>query len=140
MHPFHMMLVLFAALALVGLGFVIRWERRHFVARGLAGSWLMVRLASIPAALLVAAAVVVPARATPGMEGLAVFYLLLLVVAPVLWFGAHWVVGRLARPALGFADSARIAALPLVYALVLAAVAPSLQSAAWSLLRSSGAL
>jgi hypothetical protein len=90
---------------------------------------------------LVAAVVVIPARATSGMEVLAVFYLLLLIVAPVLWFGAHWAVGRLARPQLAFADSARIriAGVPLAYALALAAIAPTLQSVAWALLRSLGA-
>jgi hypothetical protein len=72
------------------------------------------------------------------MEGLAVFYLLLVVAAPIFWFGAHWAVGRLARPQLTFADSARIAGLPLAYAMALAAIAPLLQSLAWSLLRSSG--
>ena len=138
MHPFHMMLILFAAVGLVGFAYVLRWERRQYVARDLANSWLKVRLSSIPAALFVAAVVVIPARATSGMEALAVFYLLLLVAAPVLWFGAHWAVGRLARPQLAFADSARIAALPLAYALALAAIAPILQSIAWALLRSSG--
>lgn len=139
MHPFHLMLTLFAAAALVGFAFVMRWERNRFAARGLASSWLMVRLSSIPTALLAAALVVIPARATSGMEGLAVFYLLLLVAAPVIWFGAHWAVGRLARPQLAFSDSARIAGSPLAFALALAAVAPLLQSLAWSLLRSLGA-
>lgn len=139
MHPFHMMLMLFAAAALIGFVLVVRWERRQFVARGLASPWLKVRLSSIPTTMLAAALVVVPARATSGMEGLAVFYLLLLIAAPVLWFGAHWAVGMLSRPQLSFADSARIAGLPLVYALALAAIAPTLQSFAWSLLRSLGA-
>ena len=139
MHPFHIMLMLFAAAALVGFVYVIRWERRQYVARDLASSWLKVRLSSIPAALLVAAVVVIPARATSGMESLAVFYLLLIILAPALWFGAHWAVGRLTKPQLAFADSARIAGLPLAYALALAAIAPILQSIAWALLRSFGA-
>jgi hypothetical protein len=138
MHPFHLMLMLFAAVAVIGFGYVVRWERRQFVARRLVGSWLRVRLASIPVALLAAGALWIPARSTSGMEGLAVFYLLLLTVAPVLWFGAHWAVGRLARPQLSFGDSARIAGSPLLYAVALAAVAPMLQSLAWSLLRSLG--
>lgn len=136
MHPFHMMLLLFGAAALIGFVYVIRWERKQFAARDLTNPWLKVRLSSIPAALLVALLVVIPARATSGMDALAVFYLLLLIVAPVFWFGTHWAVGRLARPQLAFADSARIAGLPLVYALALAAIAPTLQSIAWSLLRS----
>lgn len=138
MHPFHVLIVLFAAAALVGFVFVIRWERTQYVARDLASPWLWVRLSSIPAALVVATVVVIPARATSGMEALAVFYALLLTVAPVLWFGVHWAAGRLARPQLAFADSARIAASPLGYALALAAIAPTLQSVAWTLLRSSG--
>jgi hypothetical protein len=135
MHPFHVMLMLFAAAALLGFALAVRWERRKFLARGLTSSWFKVRLASLPAALLVAALVVVPARSTSGMEGLAVFYLLLLTAAPLVWFGVHWAVGRLARPQLSFADSARIAGLPLLYAAALAAIAPLLQSLAWSLLR-----
>ena len=138
MHPFHVMLILFALVALIGFVYVVRWERRQFLSRGLASSWLAVRLTSIPVALLAAFLVVVPARSTSGMEGLAVFYLLLLAVAPPIWLGAHWLVGRLARPPLSFADSARIAGLPLAYVLGLAAVAPTLQSLAWSLLRVFG--
>jgi hypothetical protein len=137
-HPFQVLLSLFAGAALVGLVFVVRWERRQFLARGLGGSWLKVRLATIPAALLTAALVVIPARGTSGMEGLAVFYLLLLMAAPLLWFGTHWAVGRLTRPQLPFGDSARIAGSPLVYALAIAMAAPFLQSLAWSLLRSLG--
>lgn len=139
MHPFHLMLVFFAAIALIGFVYLLRWERRHFVGRGLAGSWLWVRLASIPAALLVLVLAVVPARSTSGMEGLAVFYFVLLVVAPPLWFGLHWVAGRVVKPPLAFADSARIAASPLLYALALAAVSPMLQSFGWGLLRALGA-
>lgn len=139
MHRFQWMLLLFAAAALIGFVYVVRWERGQFVARGLASSWLKVRLSSIPTALLTAALVVIPSRGTSGMEGLAVFYLLFLTAAPILWFGAHWAVGRLATPQLGFADSARIAGLPLAYAMALAAIAPILQSLAWSLLRALGA-
>ena len=139
MHPFHMMLILIAGVALIGFAYAVRWERTQFVARGLVGSWLLVRLSSIPIALLAALLVVVPARGTSGMEGLAVFYILLLTAAPIFWFGAHWAVGKLASPPLPFADSARIASLPLIYCLALAAVAAVLQSLAWTLLRSLGA-
>ena len=31
MHPFHMLLGLFAALSLVALVFLLRWERRYFL-------------------------------------------------------------------------------------------------------------
>lgn len=69
------------------------------------------------------------------MEGLAVFYLLLIIVAPPLWFAMHWVVGRATKPPLAFGDTARIAVSPILYAMVLAAVAPALQSFAWAVLR-----
>ncbi|WP_029913256.1 hypothetical protein [Pelobacter seleniigenes] len=139
MSPFYMMLILFAMVALLGFVYVIRWERQKFFSRGLASSWLKVRLSSIPAALIAAGIVVIPAGSTSGMEGLAVFYILLFSVAPLIWFGAHWAVGRLVRPQLSFADSVLIAGLPLIYVLALAAVAPTLQSLAWSLLRALGA-
>lgn len=135
----HISLIPVAVLALIGFVYLVRWERRWFVARNLGTAWLKVRLVSIPAALGSAALVGIPARGVSGMEGLAVFYLLLLTVAPVFWFGVHWAAGRLVRPQLSFADSARIAGLPLAYLLALAAVAPTLQTLAWSLLRSSGA-
>jgi hypothetical protein len=130
-----MMLVLFAVAALIGFAYVVRWERRHFIGRGLVRSWLWVRLTSIPAALLVLAMAAIPARSTSGMEGLAVFYLLLIIAAPPLWFAIHWVVGRATKPQLAFGDTARIAVSPILYAMVLAAVAPALQSFAWAVLR-----
>ena len=131
MHPFHIMLMLFVAATLIGFVFVVRWERRQFLARGLGSAWLKVRLSTILTALLTAALVVIPARSTSGMEGLAVFYLLLMTAAPVFWFGSHWAVGRLVRPPLSFGDSARIAGSPLLYALVVAVVAHQLQTFAW---------
>ena len=138
MHAFHIVLVLFAILSLVGFGFLIRWERRQYMARGLAGSWLAVRLSTIPIAFATAALVVIPARSTSGMEGLAVLYLLLFSAAPIVWFGSHWLVGRISRPPMLFADSARVAGSPIVYLITVAMIAHLLQSLAWSLLRSLG--
>ncbi len=138
MHPFHIMLMVFAAAALVGVVFVVGWERRQFMLRGLGSSWLKVRLSTIPTALLSAALIVIPTRSTSGMEGLAVFYVLLMTSAPLLWFSSHWAIGRLARPPLSFCDSARIASSPIIYALALAMAAHQLQALAWSLLRQMG--
>jgi hypothetical protein len=138
MHPFHIILVIFAAVALIGFTFVLRREYRQLSARGLSGPGLKVRLSGIPALLVIAALVILPARGTSGMEGLAVFYGMLIVVAPVLWFGAHWLAGRFTRPQLAFADTARVAISPLVYVLVMVVVAHSLQSTVWSLLKSVG--
>jgi hypothetical protein len=138
MHPFHMLLAIFAALSLVGLGLLMRWERKAFLARGMGRSWLVVRLSTIPIALITAALVIIPARSTAGMEGLAVFYLLLIAAAPFFWFGAHWVVGRLLTPKMPFGESARIAGSPLAFLLADAMVAHSLQTPAWILLRAMG--
>ena len=85
MNPMLMSLIL---LCLVVLPLLLRWERRRFQALGKGAAWLPMRVASVPIAALTAALVVLPARAVPGMEALAVFYGLLLVVAPLLWFGA----------------------------------------------------
>lgn len=138
MHPFYVLLALFAALSLVAFFFFMRWERRFFQAKGLGHPWFLVRLSTIPIAIITAALVVLPAQSTAGMEGLAVFYLLLMTAAPVFWFSSHWFVGRLAKPQMTFSASAHIAASPLAFVFVAALVAHRLQTPAWSLLRSMG--
>jgi hypothetical protein len=82
--------------------------------------------------------IVIPARSTSGMEGLAVFYILLITVAPVFWFCAHWLVGRFARPPLAFGESAQIAGSPIALGIVLSVVAHALQPIVWQMLRSMG--
>ena len=67
---------------LIVIGMVIRAERRSFVARGQGRAWVVLRLASLPIALLTAAIVLLPSLAIGGPEALAVFYGLLLVAAP----------------------------------------------------------
>lgn len=116
----------------------MRWERRYFQRCGKAGAWLRVRLATIPIVLATAALVIIPARSGSGRDGRAVFYLMLLAVAPIFWFGAHWMVGRLSSPPLAFGESVQIAGSPIVFVLVLSAVAHALQPIAWSMLRSAG--
>lgn len=138
MHPFQVLLALFAVLCLAALVLLLRWERSYFLQRRKSSGWLRVRLATIPIALATAAIIIVPARATSGMEGLAVFYILLLTIAPVFWFSAHWMVGKLALPPLSFSESSLIAGSPLVLGFMLTIVAHSLQSIAWSMLRSLG--
>lgn len=138
MHPFYVLLGLFGVVCLVAFGFLLRWERRHFVARNKGGAWLRVRLATIPILLALAALVIIPARGTSGMEGLAVFYILLLGVGPFVWFGAHWLVGKLGSSRLTFGESALIAGSPLALGLVLVQVAHMLQPFAWYLLRAIG--
>lgn len=138
MHPFYFLLALFAIAALVAFVFLIRWERRWFIQRNKAGTWLWVRLATVPIASLTTAMIVIPARKTPGMEALAVFYGLLFTAAPLLWFGAHWIVGKSRRPTLTFRESALIAGSPLLFAFVVAMIAHRLQPIAWSILRAMG--
>jgi hypothetical protein len=92
---------LVAAAVVVVLMVLVLWlEHRLLRAQGKAGSWLVVRIASLVAGPLAALAVVVPARSVSGMEGLAVFYALLFTVAPLIWLGIHLGLGRLLRPAL----------------------------------------
>ena len=138
MHPFHASLAVFAVAALLALGLLIRWEGRRFLRMGKGRAWLAVRLATIPIALVTAAVIFVPARSTSGMEGLAVFYALLLAVAPVFWFGAHWLVGRRVSPPLSFGESAQIAGSPLALGVALSWVAHALQPVVWQMLRSVG--
>ncbi|MCC7312640.1 MAG: hypothetical protein IT510_15500 [Sulfuritalea sp.] len=95
-----------AALLLVGLA--LRAERRRFAARGKAGAWLGVRLASLPIGLAAAAAVWLPTRAVGGPEALAAFYLLMFSLGPLVYFGLHWLAGRMATPALSGGESAAI--------------------------------
>ena len=95
--------------ALLLVGRVLRAEGRRFAARGKASAWLRVRLASLPIALLAAAAVWLPARAVHGPEALAAFYLLMFSLGPLVYFGLHWLVGRMATPALTAGEAASIA-------------------------------
>lgn len=89
-----------AALVLAAVLLVLWLEGRHFRRQRKAGSWLALRMVSLLAAPLAVLAVLGPARAVSGMEGLAVFYGLLFTVAPLLWFGSHLGVGRRLTPAL----------------------------------------
>lgn len=138
MPAFHLLFSAFAVLSAVAFVFVLRWERRYFLQRGKHQAWLPVRLATIPIAAATAVGVIVPTRETSGMEGLAVFYTLLFTLAPLFWFGAHWAVGKLARPSLAFGESAQIAASPILFCLALSVVAQTLQPIAWSVLRMAG--
>lgn len=94
--------------ALLVIGLALRAERRRFAARGKAGAWLWVRLASLPIGLLAAAAVWFPARAVKGPEALAAFYLLMFSLGPLVYFGLHWLAGRMAKPVLSAGESASI--------------------------------
>lgn len=93
------------ALALLGAMLVAFYLESLFFRRSRrVGSWFAVRLVSLVAAPLTFAVVVLPARATSGMEGLAVFYGLLLTAGPLVWFGSHVLAGRWVRPALAASE------------------------------------
>jgi hypothetical protein len=138
MHPFHILLALFAVFSLAALVFLLRWERRYFLRLGKGEAWFPVRLATIPIALATAMLIIIPVRSTSGMEGLSVFYILLLIIAPVFWVAMHWLVGKFVRPPLRFGESVQIAVSPVALVIVLSAVAHLLQPLAWTLLRSIG--
>lgn len=108
MHPFHVLLLPFALAALVAYAFLVRRERSRYGRMGKTRGWRRVRIASIPIAMVAAAIVWIPAGATSGMAGLAVFYGLLLTVAPAFRFAAHWLVGWSVSPPLSFAESAEL--------------------------------
>lgn len=109
--------VLFAILLLTIL--LLLRERHYFKTRARAGSWGGLRAISFLLLLpLTIASVLVPARSISGMEALAFFYGALFTVAPLIWFGGHVLVGRLARPALSTGESLALAASGLLIACV----------------------
>ena len=136
-HLMMVMFVLFGVAVVVALVAMLRWEHREFARRGLGRSWLVVRLAAIPITLVSLAALFVPARSVSGMEGLAVFYGMLFTAVPLLWFGLHWQVGRLVRPALAFGDSLQLAVMLPAFAIAATIVAHQLQPFAWAVARSA---
>lgn len=135
--PFVMKLLLglYAIAVLIALAALLRWERRELARQGKAGAWRTVRLAAIPIALATAAAIIVPVRLVSGMEAMLVFYLLLLTAAPLVWIGLHWLVGRMTRPALSFADALQLAVTLPAFAVLVALIAHQLQPVAIALSR-----
>jgi hypothetical protein len=94
------------AIAIAGL---LVLEQRAFAARGKAGSWRWLRLASLPILAVTALVVVLAARAVSGALALAVFYLALFTVAPMLWFGLHVLFGRWLSPRMSRGESTWVA-------------------------------
>lgn len=107
-----------ALLALAAILLYLRVERRRFAAHGKAQPWLLVRLSSLPIALVAAAAVWLPARAIRGPEALAALYLLMFTLGPAVYFALHWLAGRLTTPALHARESAAIGCSGLLIAIL----------------------
>ncbi len=114
-------------LILAALGWALVVEKRVYQARGKGGSWWWLRLLSLPILILTAVAVVVPARSISGMEALAVFYLALFSLGPIIWFGLHWLVGAIVSPRLSGSESITMALTGLALLFVPAAVISMLQ-------------
>lgn len=105
-------------LALAGIVRAAASEGRKFAAMNKQSSWIRLRIATIPIALLAAITVVLPARSISGMEALAAFYGLLIMAGPLVYFGAHIVVGRWLRPRLEVRESMRVGITGLLMALI----------------------
>lgn len=105
-------LLLWSGLVLVMLAgalWLLRIEHRQFAARGKGRSWGVMRLLALPMLAITAAAVFIPARSVSGPEALAVFYVSLLVLAPLVWLGLHDLAGRVQSPRLTRGESAQLA-------------------------------
>lgn len=100
--------LLFAAI-LVGVVLLLRAEKRQYDRRGKGRGWVRMRMLALPMLATSAAAVILPTRTVSGMEGLAAFYLGLLVLAPLVWFGLHLLAGRLQSPRLTRGESLGLA-------------------------------
>lgn len=83
-------------IALAIIVFAVRAEARHFRRCGRGSAWLKLRLATLPILAIAIAAVIatISASGVGGMEGLAVGYLALFTVGPLVYFGVHWLLGR----------------------------------------------
>ncbi|MBL8379317.1 MAG: hypothetical protein JNM79_15720 [Burkholderiales bacterium] len=102
------------ALVVVALmALVLLLESQYFRRTRRVGSWAVLRLVSLVMAPLTFAAIVMPARAVSGMEGLAVFYACLLTVGPLLWFGSHLLCAKRLRPAVSEVEAVVLACIAL---------------------------
>lgn len=104
-----MLWVLAGVAIVVGIGIALYFEKRSFRAFGKEGSWLRLRLLSLPILAATALVVWLPARTISGPMALAFFYVALLTLAPLAWFGLHWLAGHLLSPKLTRPESMRVA-------------------------------
>ena len=92
--------IVYAAIGLIALTVIAvmaGMEGRHFRGLKLGSAWLKLRIASL---LILAAAIAailgtISAVGISGMEALAVAYLALITVGPLVYFGLHWLLGRM---------------------------------------------
>lgn len=106
-------------MVLLAIGAILFQERRHFGRQGKTGSWQSMRLLGLFVLLpLTVGVVVIPARMVSGMEALAIFYVALLIIAPLVWFAGHMLAGRLLRPAFSKGESLSLGASGLLIVLL----------------------
>ncbi len=88
--------VIFAG-TLAVLAFLIIAEGRQFRRQGLGTPWLKLRIATLPILAVTVAAIagIIRASGISGMEALAAAYLTLFTAGPLLYFGLHWLWGRM---------------------------------------------
>ncbi len=123
-----------ATLVLTAMLLALWIESRFFKRSQRVGSWLAVRLVTLLIAPVTLALLILPAQSVSGMEGLVVFYAMLLTVAPLLWFGSHALAARWVRPRLSTSEGLVLAfsglAILAIPALALAKASGALQDAA----------
>lgn len=98
-----------AALVLAAMLAVLLAEWLCLRRAGKASSWARMRAVSLILAPVTVVSVMVPALSVGGPAALGVFYVGLLGVAPVLWFGGHRWLGRRLRPSLSGVESLGLA-------------------------------
>lgn len=86
-----------ALVALLIIAILIRAEAQHFRQQGQGAAWLKLRIATLPILAISIVAVIGTYTATgiKGMEALAVAYLALFSVGPLVHFGLHWLLGKM---------------------------------------------
>src|SRR5215813_4991908 len=101
-------LVVWAVLALaciIGVALAIRAEGRWFASQDKKRPWLTLRLCTIPIVISTGGLVVLIAVLGGNTRAL---YAALFAVAPVVYFGQHWIAGRWLKPPLSGGESAWI--------------------------------
>lgn len=101
-----------------GIVLLLRREKRQFERRGKGRGWLWMRLLALPMLAVTAAVILLPVSRISGMEALAGFYIALLTVGPLTWFGLHWLLGAMQSPRFTRGESIGLAVTGLAILIV----------------------
>ena len=110
-QPPGTVIVLWALIALAcltGIALGIREEGRWFSARDKRQSWRTLRLCTLPIAISTAGLVIIVTRSAGSPGTPIAFYASLLTLAPLAWFGLHWIAARWIEPRLSRGEIAWI--------------------------------